>query len=218
MNDKNELYFIFLYINLIALIIGVIIYAILTNNKLLRINERLKSLEAEAAALKAQQIATVTDATTEEVTEEVTEATPTEPSDEEITISIREESTEQATETQEASESEFKDETEEMVTEEPEASESSESGTYLGWYKLTAYPWTNNPCADGAFPQLNYTAACNDPALWHKWVYIEGYGNYYIHDTGNKKIMGYDTIDIYMGDYDTCIQFGRQGANVYLIE
>lgn len=30
--------------------------------------------------------------------------------------------------------------------------------------------------------------------------------------------MGYDTIDIYMGDPEVCWEFGRQGANVYLID
>lgn len=89
--------------------------------------------------------------------------------------------------------------------------------TYIGVYSLTAYPSSGNPCADGAFPQLGFTAACNNQALWHRWVYIEGIGQRYIHDTGSMAVMGTSTIDIYMADYGTCIQFGRRTANCYLV-
>lgn len=88
-------------------------------------------------------------------------------------------------------------------------------GEYVGVYELTAYEETGNNCADGVYPQVGYTAACNDSSLWHKWVYIEGVGERYIHDTGG---MARNVIDIYMGDYSTCIQFGRRSAKVYLIE
>lgn len=228
MDDKEELKFIFLYLNFIIFVMGVIAFAVITYNKLSSIHEELDILEAEAAALQAN-MASLTDATTEEVTtEEVTESR-IEPSEDEITISIRGTTTEQATKAQEASTElqeayteTFTEEVEEIDLEEPEdvpeASESGESGNYVGYYNLTAYPWSDNPCADGVFPEVGITAACNDPALWYHWVYIEGYGTYFIHDTGNIDVMGYDTIDIYMGDYDTCIQFGRQGANVYLVE
>lgn len=87
--------------------------------------------------------------------------------------------------------------------------------TYAGYYTLTAYEWTGNPCADGQYPQTGLTAASNDPALWHRWIYIEGYGNYYVHDRGG---MARSVIDLYMGDADACIQFGRRGADVYLID
>lgn len=86
--------------------------------------------------------------------------------------------------------------------------------TYLGVYELTAYIATGNPCADGIYPQVGYTIACNDPALWHKWVYIEGYGTYYCHDTGG---MALNVIDVFVGSYDEAIQFGRRTANVYII-
>lgn len=87
--------------------------------------------------------------------------------------------------------------------------------TFIGVYELTAYEYTGNCCADGEWPQINYTAACNDPALWHKKIFIEGMGTYFVHDTGG---MSSNVIDIYMGDYDTCIQFGRRSANVYVYE
>ena len=97
--------------------------------------------------------------------------------------------------------------------EEAKAQEEPESD-YYGYFELTAYTWTGNPCADGVYPSSGYTAACNDPGLWHKWVYIEGYGTYYIHDTGG---MASNVIDIYMDSYDSCIQFGRRTANVYIV-
>lgn len=115
------------------------------------------------------------------------------------------------------------DSIEEEVIEEPveevyydyEEETSYSSGyTYVGGYELTAYEWTGRPCADGVYPSTGYTAACNDSRLWHKWVYIEGYGTYYVHDVGG---MASNVIDIYMGDYDTCIQFGRQYGQVYII-
>lgn len=225
MNDDRELKFIFLYLNFILFVVGVIVFAVLTNNKLESIHEELDILEAEAAALEAH-MASLTDATTEEVTTEASTEAHIEPSEDEISISIRGTTTEQATEAttelQEASTEAFTEEPEEIVIEEaddvPGASESGESGNYVGWYELTAYPWTDNLCADGAYPEVGYTAACNDPALWYHWVYIEGVGERFIHDTGDEKVMGYDTIDIYMGDPEVCWEFGRQGANVYLID
>lgn len=85
---------------------------------------------------------------------------------------------------------------------------------YVGTYELTAYTWTGNPCADGEYPRASHTVACNDPALWHEWIYIEGIGTYYVHDTGG---MSNNVIDIYMDDYNSCIQFGRQSARIYIV-
>ena len=87
--------------------------------------------------------------------------------------------------------------------------------SYYGTMELTAYIATGNPCADGVYPSTGYTAACNDPNLWHKTVYIEGYGTYYIHDTG---AMSSSVIDLFVGSYDEAIQFGRRSANVYIVE
>ena len=92
---------------------------------------------------------------------------------------------------------------------------SPEGMTYYANMELTAYVWTGNPCADGVYPEAGYTAACNDPALWHKWVYIDGVGLRYIHDTGG---MASNVIDIYLETYDACVSFGRRSANVYILE
>ena len=86
---------------------------------------------------------------------------------------------------------------------------------YAGTYELTAYIETGNPCADGVYPTTNHTAACNDPALWHKWIHIEGYGDYFVHDTGG---MASNVIDLFVSSYDEAIQFGRREAEVYIIE
>lgn len=96
---------------------------------------------------------------------------------------------------------------EEIVEEEP-------SSNYLGYYTLTAYEWTGNPCANGTYPTEGYTVACNSLPLGTR-IYIEGYGEYVVEDRGG---MSDSVIDIYLGDYDTCIQFGVQGANVYIVE
>ncbi len=81
--------------------------------------------------------------------------------------------------------------------------------------ELTAYIWTGNPCADGVFPETGITVACNDSALWHRWIYIDGIGARYVHDTGG---MGCGVIDVYVGDYDSAVNFGRQSADVYILE
>ena len=87
--------------------------------------------------------------------------------------------------------------------------------TYMGCYELTAYTWTGNPCADGVYPSEGYTVASNDPSLWHKWIRIDGYGEYYVHDTGG---MATNVIDVYVGGYSEAIQFGRRKADIYIIE
>lgn len=104
--------------------------------------------------------------------------------------------------------------TSEEVTSSKSAS-VAEGMIYYSNMELTAYIWTGNPCADGVYPQVGYTVACNDPSLWHRWIYIEGHGTYYVHDTGG---MSSNVIDIYVGDYDSAVQFGRRSANVYIVE
>ena len=106
----------------------------------------------------------------------------------------------------------------EVIEPEPEPEEEQEDPlsnmTYYGCLELTAYTWTGNPCADGVYPSSGYTVACNNSDLWHRWIYIEGYGIYFVHDTGG---MGWGVIDVYMDSYDACIQFGRRSANIYVL-
>ena len=90
--------------------------------------------------------------------------------------------------------------------------ESSGVGEYLGVYELTAYEYTGSPCANGNMPTVGYTVACNSLDIGQR-IYIEGYGYYVVEDRGG---MAGNVIDIYLGDADACIQFGRRTANVYL--
>jgi 3D (Asp-Asp-Asp) domain-containing protein len=78
---------------------------------------------------------------------------------------------------------------------------------YLGNYQLTAYPSGTGPNSyNGKSQTLNYTAA-SDFIPGGTWIYIEGYGEYYVEDSG---VGNNYTIDLYMGDYNTCMQFGRK--------
>ena len=65
----------------------------------------------------------------------------------------------------------------EEVTEPEEIAEESpeEELEYLGTFEMTAYEWTGNPCANGNYPQVGYTVACNSLPLGTT-VYIEGVG------------------------------------------
>lgn len=85
---------------------------------------------------------------------------------------------------------------------------------YLGNYELTAYTWTGNPCASGVYPEDGITVASNTIPLGTK-IYIEGIGERTVQDTGG---MSGGIIDIYMDNYNDCIQFGRQSAEVYILE
>lgn len=102
------------------------------------------------------------------------------------------------------------EEEDEMI---PFSDGSTDEYYYYSNYSLTAYCATGNPCADGVYPTSGYTVASNDRNLWHKWIYIEGYGTYYVHDTGG---MASNVIDIYFDSYGECIQFGRRSANIYV--
>lgn len=86
---------------------------------------------------------------------------------------------------------------------------------FAGVYELTAYIATGNPCADGIYPVVGFTVASNDPTLWHKYILIEGYGKYYVHDRG---AMASNVIDIFVSSYDEAMQFGTREANIYILE
>ena len=96
-----------------------------------------------------------------------------------------------------------------------EVIEFQNTTTYYGSMTITAYAPTGSACADGAYPSVGYTAASNDPNLWHRWVYIEGVGDRYIHDTGG---MGSGVIDVYVGSYEEAVQFGSWTGEVYVYE
>lgn len=95
-----------------------------------------------------------------------------------------------------------------------QAEAAPEGASYLGNYELTAYEWTGNPCANGNYPTEGLTIASNTLPIGTR-VYIKGIGERTVEDTGG---MPGNVIDIYMGDPGTCVQFGRQNAEVYILE
>lgn len=101
----------------------------------------------------------------------------------------------------------------ESSSEEPQQATHEATGQYLGVYELTAYEYTGSPCANGNMPTAGYTVACNSLPLGTR-IYIKGYGEYVVEDRGG---MASNVIDIYLGDVGACIQFGRQTAEVYVI-
>ena len=94
--------------------------------------------------------------------------------------------------------------------EEPEAPSSTSDGVF----EITAYTWTGNPCANGEYPIDGITVASNYYPIGTR-LYIEGLGERVVQDTGG---MSSNVIDVYMGSEAECIQWGRQTANVYVIE
>lgn len=78
---------------------------------------------------------------------------------------------------------------------------------YLGNYQLTAYEYGTGPNSyNGKSQTIGYTAA-SDSIPGGTWIYIEGYGEYYVEDSGVGNSY---TIDLFMGDPATCKQFGRK--------
>lgn len=86
---------------------------------------------------------------------------------------------------------------------------------YFGTMATTGYLATGNPCADGAYPCVGWTVACNDPRLWHKTIYIEGVGTRYVHDTGG---MASTVLDVFVGSISEAYAITSGSRNVYILE
>lgn len=82
--------------------------------------------------------------------------------------------------------------------------------------EITAYEWTGNPCRDGRYPEVGYTAANNVLPSGTK-IYIEGIGYRTVHDTGATWHRS-NWVDVYMGDKATCDALGVQWHDVYLVK
>lgn len=213
------------YIKLVLVLGALILAVVYTEVRIRQLDEKISNVNAQVVVLSATQAEEVATEAEEVVTEVEVEATTevSEASEEPTEVTTEATTQEVTTETAiiepqtvlEASTMDFIEEDEEICTEEPNAVyEASEGLVYVGEYELTAYEWTGCPCADGVYPQEGYTVASNDPNLWHRWINIDGYGNYYVHDTGGMSV---NVIDIYLGDPEACVQFGRRSASVYLI-
>lgn len=86
----------------------------------------------------------------------------------------------------------------------------------LGEWRITAYTWTGNPCANGQYPTEGYTVACNSLPFGTK-VYIDGVGFRTVEDTDGGA-MGNEWIDLYLGDYNSCVQWGYQTKKVWKVK
>ena len=88
--------------------------------------------------------------------------------------------------------------------------------TYLGTYEITAYEETGNCCANGNYPTVGYTIACNSLDFGTK-VYIDGVGERVVEDRGGPS-HGNNWIDLYLGDVVACYEWGIQYRDVWLVE
>ena len=107
-------------------------------------------------------------------------------------------------------------EAEEVIEPEEIAEESPEEELeYLGTFEMTAYEWTGNPCANGNYPTVGYTVACNSLPLGTE-VYIEGIGYRVVEDRG-AEWHGSNWMDLYLGDVDSCYEWGVRSVDVYIV-
>lgn len=85
----------------------------------------------------------------------------------------------------------------------------------LGNWRVTAYFETGLATASGVYPEAHVTAAHNSLPFGTQ-LYVEGLGFWTVQDRG-PGYLGTEWMDIYLGDYGTCVSFGERYANVYLI-
>ena len=86
----------------------------------------------------------------------------------------------------------------------------------MGEWKITAYAYTGSPCANGNFPSVGYTVACNSLPFGTK-IYIDGVGFRTVEDRG-PSYLGDAWCDLYLGDTTSCIQWGMQYRKVWVCE
>lgn len=107
-------------------------------------------------------------------------------------------------------------EAEEVIEPDEIAEESPEEELeYLGTFEMTAYEWTGSPCANGNYPEVGYTVACNSLPLGTT-VYIEGVGYRVVEDRG-AEWHGSNWMDLYLGDVDSCYAWGVRSVDVYIV-
>lgn len=87
---------------------------------------------------------------------------------------------------------------------------------YMGQWRVTAYAYTGSPCANGNYPTIGYTVACNSLPFGTE-IYIDGVGFRTVEDRGPSQ-MGDDWCDLYLGNTDECIQWGNQYRDVWVKE
>lgn len=86
---------------------------------------------------------------------------------------------------------------------------------YCGTWLLTAYFETGQQTASGLWPEEGTTLAHNTLPFGTQ-IYVQGYGFWEVQDRGPQS-MGTEWADLYLADFDTCVQFGTKNAKVYLV-
>ena len=86
---------------------------------------------------------------------------------------------------------------------------------YMGTWRVTAYAYTGNPCANGNYPETGYTIAHNSLPFGTK-VFIEGVGFRTVEDRG-PEWLGEEWCDLYLGDTAECVQWGNQYRKVWVM-
>ena len=86
----------------------------------------------------------------------------------------------------------------------------------LGEWRVTAYAETGYCCANGSYPQTGYTIACNSLPFGTE-VFIEDVGFRTVEDRG-PAYLGDAWLDLYLGEYDACVQWGDQYRKVWKIK
>lgn len=84
----------------------------------------------------------------------------------------------------------------------------------LGEWRITAYAETGYPCANGNYPTVGYTIACNSLDFGTE-VYIEDVGFRTVEDRG-PAYLGDAWCDLYLGEFNACIAWGDQTRRVWL--
>ena len=86
----------------------------------------------------------------------------------------------------------------------------------LGTWRITAYAETGYCCANGNYPTTGYTIACNSLPFGTE-VYIEDVGFRTVEDRG-PAWLGDQWCDLYLGDYNSCVQWGDQRKKVWKVK
>ena len=86
----------------------------------------------------------------------------------------------------------------------------------LGTWRVTAYAETGYPCANGQYPSVGYTVACNSLPFGAR-IYVEGIGERVVEDRG-PSWLGSEWCDLYLGDYWSCVQGGSRNLKVWRME
>jgi 3D (Asp-Asp-Asp) domain-containing protein len=82
----------------------------------------------------------------------------------------------------------------------------------IGVWTLSAYEATGNPTASGVMPYYGVVAFNHLPLGTR--IYIAGYGDFIVADRcgiGSR-------CDIYLGDVNSCINFGIRSAEIFVYE